>query len=656
MRPDRLAIVHGALLLFATALVGKAAHVQLWQGNAWAARADRQQFTEAETPAPRGAILDTRGIPLAESRELVQLSIAPKEATDLRAVQRALIRLGADATWVRRNVTARRPWVVVPGRFFAADASAIVALRGVHVESVLERTYTRNDGARRLVGQANGAGVGVDGIEYALDSLLRGTPGRRRMLRDARGRRFESPNAPATPPVPGHTVVLTLNHELQDIADRALTDAVTRMHATGGDIVVLDPHDGAVLAMASRRPGAGITGSPALTEPFEPGSTLKPFLAARLLELGRARADETIETFNGTYELNGRTITDVHRASQLTLRDVIAWSSNVGIVRFAERLTPGETYQTLRDVGFGTPTGLPYPSEAAGTLREPRLWSAQSAASLAMGYEIAVTPVQLAAAYASIANGGELVEPALVREIRAPDGEVVYRHRRRVVRRVMPAAIAAELRAMLTTTVREGTAVQADVAGYEMGGKTGTARRVSAGGYTRRYTASFVGLFPAEDPQYVILVKLDDPTGDYYGGKTAAPVSRVVIEAALAARDAALDRSALASRPRPRPVPDDARRASVAAETTVAALTEAPVVGTGSVPHVYALTAPPARRAPRPTPRAVPDVRGLTLRGAVHALHVAGFRVQLVSGSGGETLPAAGALAAPGTVVRLARR
>ncbi|MFL5575810.1 MAG: peptidoglycan D,D-transpeptidase FtsI family protein, partial [Gemmatimonadaceae bacterium] len=559
-RFGRLAIVRGALGAFAVALVGKAAHVQLWQGAMWEARASRQHYLASPLPAPRGAILDATGATITESRELVQLRVAPREVRDRRVLARALARAGVAAEWVRRATDVRRAWVELPGRFLPSDVAAAVALRGVYAAPVAERVLASTAGMRRIVGRVAEDGAPVDGVELALDSVLRGERGTATVLRDARGRSFESPTAPGVAPRAGNTVVLTINQALQDICERALADAVERMSADGGDVVVMDPHTGAVLAMASKRPDPRTTAATALSEPYEPGSTLKPFIAAKLLELRRARPDEVVNTHDGTWVLDGRTITDSHKAPSMTLTEVIMNSSNIGIVQFAQRLSPREEFEALRDAGLGTPTGVPYPAEAGGTLREPKRWSRTSPASLAMGYEVAVTPLQLVTAYASIANGGELLEPALVKEIRSPEGEVLFRHRRRVVRRVMPPEVARTVRGMLVETVAKGSAVEADLSTFEVAGKTGTAWRTAGGrGYVaNKYTASFVGLFPSEDPQYVILVKLDNPVGAYYGGKTAAPVSKVVLEAAIAARDAALDRGALASRVRARAASESA--------------------------------------------------------------------------------------------------
>ena len=630
-----------SLLAFAVALIGRAAWVQLWQGNAWAARAERQHFTDAPVPAPRGDVIDATGEPLAESREMLRLAVAPRELREPVVLRRALATAGVAPEWIARVTDTRRAWVVVPGRFLPSEVARATPLRGVYSERVSERVYALSPGLRSLIGQVNAAGDPVDGIELSLDSLLHGTAGSSTQLRDATGRRFEAPNDPGVAPTRGRSITLTVNHELQEICERALADAVSQLGASGGDIVVLDPHDGAVLAMASRRSErSGVTG---ITEPFEPGSTIKPLVAAALLQGGYARPDDRVETFGGSWTVFGRTINDVHKsAGMLTLRDVIRLSSNIGIAQFAQRFVPRAQYEAMRDFGFGTPTGLPFPTEASGTLRPPREWSKMSAASLAMGYEVAVTPLQLAVAYAAIANGGDLLEPALVREIRGADGAVLYRHERRVVRQVVSPAVAATVRGMLGDAVEKGTGLQADLTNFAVAGKTGTARLNAGGGYALgKYYASFVGLFPADAPQYVIVVKLDDPAKGY-GAVTAAPVTRAVLQAALAARDAALDRGALAGRSLRHPP-----LVAAAADTT-------PIdSGESSVPVTVALDAPMAGAPRDASSVAVPDVHGLALREAVARLHGAGLRVQLGRGVLGTTVPVAGVRLRRGAVVRL---
>jgi len=660
IRSRRIGLAHSTLALFALAILFQAGRVQLVHGRSWRALAERQQSAERKVPAPRGDILDATQRVLAESREMVRLEIAPREVNEPVKLRRALAKLAVDRSVIARALDTSTKYLTVPGQFLAVDAAPAIVLHGVHSYATIMRSYATSRSARGILGHVDVNNNAVDGLEQSLDSILSGIPGAATVFRDSKGQSRESPTAPGTPPIKGNNVMLTINADLQEIAEKALADAVARMGAEGGDIVILDPHDGEVLAMASQRLDPLLTSATAVTEPFEPGSTAKPFMAAGLLERGRVKDSDSVDTGNSeadSAEFNGRWVHDEHHVGRAPLSEVLRWSSNIGIVKFSERLSARETFETLRDFGFGTATGVPYPIESPGTLRSPKSWSNQSANSMAMGYEIAVTPLQLATAYAAFANGGNLVEPTLVKEIRAPDGSVRYRHSRRIVRRVMSQAVADKIRHMLLDIVDEGTALEAALDNYLVAGKTGSPRGTLKGHYVRgRYNPNFVGLFPGDAPQYVIVVKLTAPQSSIFAAKTAAPVTKAILQAAIAARDAALDRGKLASSVVP------SQKAPPAGVPVVA---QAGVTRTGpsdsgadrnaTVPFVVTL---PLRRDPAPprTIKPIPDVRGLDLREAVRSLHNAGFRVQL-AGNGNRgaasTTPGAGEMAPTGALIRL---
>jgi cell division protein FtsI (penicillin-binding protein 3) len=418
---------------------------------------------------------------------------------------------------------------------------------------------------------------------------------------------------------------LTIDAEMQAIAESVLEDAVTASGAEGGDMLVIDPNTGELLAAASRRVGqprymAHLT---AATEPYEAGSTLKPFTTAALLAEGLAELSDSVDTGGkGLYHAAGRTIHDDTPYGRLSLAQTLTVSSNVGMAMFAERLPKGVQFSYLRNFGFGTPTGLEYPSESPGTLRRPAEWSAQSRASLAIGYEVAVTPLQLVMAYGALANGGLLMRPRLVREARVAGGNVRWAARPEVIRRVVSEEVASEIREVLVHAVTEGTGRGAGVRGLSVAGKTGTAWRFDSelgyGGGS--YTASFVGLIPSDKPELVILVKLDKPSGAYYGGATAAPVMRSAVRAALAGSYWS--------------VPPQMGEPEFPDEQAGVTAGQVPTSG----PYVFALDAPLLRAQGENDRRrldesvSVPDVTGLSLRTAAQRIHEAGWHVVLQGG------------------------
>ncbi len=662
---DRFALVEWGVALFAIAILVKAAHVQLLNGRKWSELANRQQTRLERLPAPRGRMIDATGMPLVESRELVSFNVAPKEVRkeDRAALARTLAKLRAPQPYARRALDTTRKWVNLPGRYPVSDAGPMIGMRGVYATYEMARLMAiQSRGVRAVVGGLDGDRP-ISGLELALDSLLQGVTGTRQLIKTGRGDRLESPDAPMVAPVSGSELTLTINYGVQDIAEQALERAVTANDADGGDVVVLDPRTGEIVALASRTKSGVVTKLTAVTDPFEPGSTLKPFVVAQLMADGRTRPDEVINTFNGTLNYRGiRKISDAHIAPRMSVTEVLAQSSNIGIVTLRDRMSNREHYELLRNLGFGAYTGLSYPGESPGRLRALGRWDQFTPSSMAMGYELTVTPLQLALAYGAIANDGLLMEPTLVREIRRPDGTVRWRHRPRMVRRVFSPAIARAMRELLKHTITEGTGRSASLTKFALAGKSGTTKLLRDGSYNSGdYTASFVGLFPADAPQLVILAKVDRPRGgQVYGGLVAAPILKAIIEGAFASTRTGIDRVALAAQAVPVPVPEDSLP-----DTTVSPAT--PVlahlarrtrteVNDGSVPYLIAIAPGHRRVAALPlTARAVPSVAGLPMREALLVLHEQGFRVVIDTLPTGGTSPAAGTAAMPGTMVRLHR-
>lgn len=640
----RLGLLQAALTLGLVAVVLRAAQVQLLQGGSYAAEAARSRTEVRAIPARRGTLYDRNGEALAVTQEAYRVGIAPNEVTERAALIRVASRqLDVSAAALRKRFASGKAYLYFYGPFTATDVEPLRRFKGVHLEGVYLRRYASGRLAARVVGRMGADGAAASGLERGLDTLVTGQPGEEVVLKDRRGRRYESPGRLRSEPVAGNDVFLTIDAELQDIAEQALAEAVAANEAQGGDIVVLDPHTGEVLAVASQKDGK--PDLLAFTEPFEPGSTAKLFTAAALLALDRVKPGDQVSGEGGRWELPlpkgpPRTLVDVHaEAGDLTLADAIEVSSNIAMAKFSLRLTPLEQYQQLRDFGFGAPTGVELPSESRGVVHRPESWQqVNSGASVAMGYEFEVTSLQLAAAYAAIANDGVLLTPTLVREIRSPDGDVLYRHQAEPVRRVVSPEVAARLREFLReASGRGGTGARAQVGSYGVLGKTGTARRVRQGNYVDVYVASMAAIFPADDPQLVVVVKIDAPSaGGIYGGDVAAPVVRGLLEQSLAARRASFDRARLvAGKEAPSEAPD--RRAVPEADRSVV---------------VVPWPAPADTAGPEPVP--VPVVAGMNIRAAALAMHARGFEVQLAgTGTVARSVPAAGAMARPGSTVRL---
>ncbi|MCI0432765.1 MAG: transpeptidase family protein [Gemmatimonadetes bacterium] len=655
----RRAVLLGGIMTASLAVIARSVQFSVIEHGEWRDRAEDQHADTLVIPAPRGTILDRDGVPLAASREVWLLAVAPREVVDTpQVVERLVQQAGLTVRRAGAIFDGQRSWVVLPGRFEESTRAALDHTRGIHFERALRRFYPHDRLAAELLGRVNMQGDVAGGLEQELNEVLSGRSGLAVARIDPDGRPIPGAMLRVIEPAPGHDVVLTLDADLQEIAQQALALALDSTGAASGEMVIADPHTGEILAAVSRTGDRAARSWTAATVPYEPGSTIKPFTMAALLASGRATLADSVFGEDGSYRVNGRTITDVHPYGWLTLREGFLVSSNIILAKAASRLSRSAQYDRLRTFGFGTPTGLRYPSESGGRLRPVAEWSKQSQASLAFGYELSVTPLQLVLAYGSIANGGILMEPVLVREVRARDGRVLQSMAPRAVRRVMPASVAEDLRELLIAAVEQGTGQRAAMGELKVAGKTGTARLAVNGRYqVGSYISTFAGFFPADDPQLVFLVKLDRPKGEYYGGQTAAPVTRATLLAALAAKGTPFDRRAVAHAGDARvPGANHAEPDRPAVQFVHVAVEDAGARAAGAQ---NALAAPAARVAPvsvsvpRKTP-VVPDVTGLLLREAVRRLHTAGLRVR-VAGTGRvrATTPSAAAAVRAGTTVRV---
>jgi cell division protein FtsI (penicillin-binding protein 3) len=646
-------------LLSGGLIVARAAQVQVAQGLFWTEQAARQHHTSVEIAAVRGSVLDRSGVELAISREAFRVAVAPRELRDVEAVTRLLSEtLGLEEQVVLEATTSSKPWRVLPKAFPPSVREALDNLPGVYLEREYRRFYPQGDLARGLLGSVRD-GKASGGVEQAYDDVLRGVIGQAVLARDPTGRPIPGESVLAERSRGGGQVVLTIDVDLQEIGRQALTEAIRKTEARGGDLLITDPGTGDVLAMVSIR-NEYTNALSAINTPYEPGSTLKPLTVAGLLQNGLVSLDDVVDTESGSWTVAGRTIEDVNSEhGPMTLARALQISSSVGVVKAAQAMSPAVQYQNLRDFGIGAPTGIGLPGEARGTLRRPDRWSGQSAASLAMGYEVSVTPLQMAMAYGALANGGLLMKARLVREFRDSNGKVTARFKPRAVRRAVSPGVAREVADVLVDVVEDGTGTRAYLGTFKVAGKSGTSRAYSDGAYQAgEYFASFVGFFPVEDPQLVVMVKLERPQGAYYGGSTAAPVTRATMEAVLAAQQTPMDRQALVEFARTLELantPREGNDGEVPLVPRFAALRLAGNPGSTAIQGSNMSRWPESVRPEDRTVVRVPDVLGLPVRAAARRIHEAGLRVEW-DGSGlvGQMVPKAGSIVSPGDTVRVA--
>jgi cell division protein FtsI (penicillin-binding protein 3) len=476
------------------------------------------------------------------------------EARDVYANPSLVVDASTEADQVARVLGLKqkdvRAALTTPGTFayierqVDADVAQHVAdlhLPGIGLLPVAKRYYPAGPVAPQVLGFVNVDGVGITGLERQYDPLLAGSPGERTVELSAQGQEIAGGRQVVQDPQPGSSVVLTIDRDLQFQAQAYLRTAVEQNHAKGGTIVVLDPHTGDVYAMASYPwfdPNAFASSDSsrfvnrAVTDTWEPGSVNKTITAAAALESGAVTPTQRFEV-PGTRRVEGYTIHDAepHGTEAMTLGDIIAHSSNVGASLVADRTGNQTMEQTFARFGYGTPTGIGFPGEAAGLMpTEP--WSALTRATVSFGAGVAVTPLQMASVYATIANGGTWVQPRLIDATIGPDG-VRHDEPPSATRRVLRPSTTRTLTQMLAYVVQDGTGISAQIPGYQVAGKTGTAKKLDPSGhYVSRYVASFIGFLPASRPRVVVAVIIDEPR-TVYGGVAAAPVFQEVARYAI---------------------------------------------------------------------------------------------------------------------------
>lgn len=542
-RLSRRTLVVGVFFTLLFTVIGlKAFYLQVFRGPWLSEVAAKQYERSIDTREKRGTIYDSKHRELAVSIDVMSISASPQHIQDIHSASKAISQvLDIDGGDFFRKLLADRKFVWVKRHVTPRDVEKVkhLGLDGISFVTEHSRFYPNKILAAQLLGFTGVDGNGLEGLEYRFDRYLRGAAGRFTILRDALGRRFES-DASEHPNPRGHNLVLTIDQTIQYIAEKALEEGARAFSAKSGMAIVMAPRTGAILALVNYpyfNPNAfgdydkASWRNRVVTDPFEPGSTLKIFTAAAALESGRIQSETLFFTENGEYKIGNNVIHDSHPHAWLSLAQIIQYSSNIGAAKISEEIGPEALFKTLAAFGFNEKTGINCPGETTGMLLPYYRWSKIDASAIAFGQGISVSAIQLVRAVGAIANDGVLMRPYTLQAILDPNGGLVQRFQPEKIRRAISSESAYIIRQMMKTVVTPtGTGTRAALDGYHVCGKTGTAQKVDGpNGYSEdRFTASFVGFAPAERPEIVILVVIDEPQGNHYGGVVAAPVFKKI--------------------------------------------------------------------------------------------------------------------------------
>ena len=544
----RIYILMGIFALALCALVARLFDIQILQHHLLAGLAERQYQKTVELRGKRGTIYDRRMRELALSVDRESVYLNPNEFSKQPEALHHLARVLAlkEAT-ILEKMQSDRQFVWLKRQASPEESATLrsLGLKGVGFVTESQRFYPKRALAGQVIGFVGTDETGLEGVEHSRESTLAGEAVRVMLDRDARGRPIALRSETLGQLPQGRDLVLTLDERIQFIAERELRAQVRRTAALGGVVVVMDPFTGEILALANasvfdptrfREASPKMWRERSITDTFEPGSTLKALLTAAALEERLVRPDDMLFGEQGSIQVANSVIRDHEKFGWLTFREVIEKSSNVGVIKVGQRLGKERYYDYLVRFGVGSQTGVDFPGEASGLLRPPHQWSEVSLASLSIGQELAVTPLQLVTAFSALANGGMLVRPHLVKAVFS-NGEVVQETAPVHVRRVISEPTARQVTNILQGVVLRGTGKEASVEGYAVAGKTGTAQKFDAalGRYsTQKTVASFVGYLPAERPRVAILVSLDEPQEDMaWGSVAAAPVFSAIARPAM---------------------------------------------------------------------------------------------------------------------------
>jgi cell division protein FtsI (penicillin-binding protein 3) len=534
----RVILVGLAFIALFAVIGAKAVHLQVYRSPWLAQKASSQYEKSLKSVGKRGTVYDRNLREMAVTIDVTSIAARPARVEQPQRSAKALARiLKTDRRKILKKLKAKNPFVWIKRQANPKETAAVkeLALAGIEFVPERNRFYPNKTLASQALGFTGLDGYGLEGIEFAYDRYLRGTNSNQMVYRDALGNVFNEQQAAAGLNY-GNNIILTIDRAIQYIAESALEKRVKEFSARSGMAIVMEPATGAILAIAHVplfNPNAytqfnkAIWRNRAITDPFEPGSTMKIFSAAAAIESGNIKAHDIFFCENGAYKVGRNVVHDIKKHGWLSLQQIIKYSSNIGAVKVSEKLGRKRLYKMYRKFGFGAETGIDSPGETAGSLTTYKRWTTVDTGAISFGYGVSVSALQLITAASAIANDGLLMKPFFVQAITDQNHEPLKQFQPQAVRQVVSAGTARTVRAIMKTVITEGgTGVNAALEGYTVCGKTGTARKLDeSGSYSKsKYIASFVGFTPADKPKLAIVVIIDEPQGQYYGGTVAAPV------------------------------------------------------------------------------------------------------------------------------------
>ena len=545
---SRMFLLLGLLLLIPVAILVQLVRVGYLQGEGYRELWSSQAISTLEIQAERGHIFDENGALLASNRVTFKVAADPYSLgnrEEINQVADILSRYSGRSAQHYRNAMSRsstRSRYVVLHRNISVEAYeelAALGLRGLILEEEYRRLYNFETLAAHVIGFVNHNLDGMAGLEKQYNEILKGQHGEQQVRKDRHNKVFAYVGAPKSQPEQGYSLHTTINSQIQSIVEEELISGIGRHKALKGTAIIMNPKTGAVKAMANypsfnpNSPGSAENENRknfAITDMIEPGSTFKLVTAISAVEQNAVKFGEMFETpENGVKMIHGQFMRDHDPLGTLSFTDVIAKSSNIATSEIAMRLKPETFFQYARNMGFGTPTHIDLPGEESGRLQKPFEWSLVTLPWMSIGYEVQTTPIQILQAYAAFANGGDLMQPYIVESITNEMGETIETTKPHVIRKIAKESTINKLKPVFEKVVSDsGTAGWASIEGLRIAGKTGTAQKYIDGQYRAKYNASFVGFFPVDDPEYIILVLLDEPRTSIYGGFTAGSIFKEI--------------------------------------------------------------------------------------------------------------------------------